>query len=474
MTAQDRLDLANLGCSSIPTETTGLFGRDMPFLLDTVAVLQSQNQRFSFNGNLFQGNEASVRLDYNFSPNDRVFSQMNWSRATDKFGQFSEPTALRGFTLPFKAPTPNFQLSYIHNFGPTALNEVRAGYAANISDTGVTLPGVPSIGFDDGTIGFGSYSGYPQFFKENIYTYSELLSISKGRHSLKMGADVRRNLENSSWAVGRPSYYFFDSLFFAADAPYTEFAGVDPGIVSGQPAQLATNIRHWRNLELGAYFQDDWKATRRLTLNLGLRYDLYTRHRELNDLATTFLLGPGHNVIDDISTGAGSVKAESAPAGAPGCDTLSQIRLAQLAGVCGPGGFATAKTLGVGDHNDFGPRFGFAWDLFGNGKTSLRGGFVVSYEGTLYNPLSNTRWNLPYFSLNEADNFLIGDINNVTYGSQSGEAPRFTGSPDPLNFQGSGVAAVGNINAWDPTNPNLAALTSVIFPEGLRDPYVYN
>ena len=85
-----------------------------------------------------------------------------------------------------------------------------------------------------------------------------------------MGTDVRRNLENSSWEVGRPSYYFFDSLFFAADAPFEEFAGVDPGIVSGQPAQLATNIRHWRNLELGAYFQDDWKATRRLTLNVGL------------------------------------------------------------------------------------------------------------------------------------------------------------------------------------------------------------
>src|SRR5712691_7994105 len=474
VTAQDRLDLANLGCSSIPTETSGLFGRDMPFLLDTVAVLQSQNQRFSFNGNLFEGNEASLRLDYNFSPNDRVFSQMNWSRATDKFGQFSEPTALRGFTLPFKAPTPNFQLSYIHSFSPTVLNEVRAGYAGNINDAGATLTGVPSIFFDDGTIGFGSYNGYPNFFKENIYTYSELVSISKGKHNLKAGADVRRNVENSSWEVGRPSYYFFDSLFFAADAPYTEFAGVDPGIVSGRPAQLATNIRHWRNLELGAYFQDDWKATRRLTLNLGLRYDLYTRHRELNDLATTFLLGPGQSVIDDISTGAGRVKAASAPAGAPGCDTPSQIRLAQLAGICGPGGFAPAKTLGAGDHNDFGPRFGFAWDLFGNGRTSLRGGFGLSYEGTLYNPLSNTRWNLPYFSQNLADNFLVGDINNVTYGSQSGEAPRFTGPPDPLNFQGTGIGAVGNLNAWDPTNPNLGALTAIVFPEGLRDPYVYN
>src|SRR5205807_8897745 len=56
--------------------------------------------------------------------------------------------------------------------------------------------------------------------------------------------------------------------------------------VSGQPAQLAANARHWRNWEYGFFFQDNWKVSRRLTLNLGLRYDLYTRHTELNNLAT--------------------------------------------------------------------------------------------------------------------------------------------------------------------------------------------
>ncbi len=66
----------------------------------------------------------------------------------------------------------------------------------------------------------------------------------------------------------------------------------------------------------------------------------------------------------------------------------------------GHGGFAPSATLGAGDHNNFGPRLGFAWDVFGDGKTSLRGGFGVAYEGTLYNPLSNSRWNLPYYSFN--------------------------------------------------------------------------
>ncbi len=234
-----------------------------------------------------------------------------------------------------------------------------------------------------------------------------MVSISHGKHNMKVGVDFRRNIENSEFSVARPSYYFTDSLFFAADSPYTMSAGVDPGILTNQPGHLASNVRHWRNLEMGAFFQDDWKVTRRLTLNLGMRYDLYGRHTELNNQVTTFIKGPGSSFIDNITTGAGQIKDASVPCTDP---------QAQLAGVCGPGGFTTAKSLGAGDHNNCGPRVGFAWDVFGDAKTSLRGGFGVSYEGTLYNPLSNSRWNLPYYSFNAATNFLAGDVNTVIYG----------------------------------------------------------
>src|SRR5204863_3889370 len=154
----------------------------------------------------------------------------------------------------------------------------------------------------------------------------------------------------------------------------------------------------------------------------------------------------------------------------------------QLAGVCGPGGFAPAKSLGKGDHNNFGPRFGFAYDVFGNGKTAIRGGFSLSYEGTLYNPLSNSRWNLPYYSFNFADNFLNGDVNTIIYGpetctgtscSPSGAAPTFTGPPSNPG-QGVGAQATGNLTGWAPFNPNVAILTGIVLPEGIRDPYVYN
>src|SRR5713226_1545871 len=322
-----------------------------------------------------------------------------------------------------------------------------------------------------------------------------MVSISHGNHNIKVGADFRRNLENSEFSVARPSYEMFDPLFFAADAPAEEDAGVNPGICAPPcssfnqtpQAALQSNVRHWRNLEVGAYFQDDWKVTRRLTLNLGLRYDLFTRHHEEDNLATTFIPGPGSNIL------AGVISANN-PAN---CLTPSQMALAQMVGECGPGGFAPAKGLGKGDHNNLGPRVGFAWDVMGDGRTSLRGGFGSSYEGTLYNPLSNSRWNLPYYSFNSIGNFLGGDVNGVVYGptdctgggtfpnncvptggaqfGPGGQAPTFIGGPSGKQGQGTfGGQAQGNIDGWNPLNPNFALLTGIVFPRGIDDPYVYN
>jgi outer membrane receptor protein involved in Fe transport len=447
------------GGSPFGSPQAGEFNRDDAFLEEAISVNKSQVE-----GNLFNGNEASLRLDFNAGPKDRLFSQFNWARSTNRY--IGGVHNFRGFLNPSKVTTPNFQFSYIHTFSPTVLNEFRAGYAGSGNDISVDLPGVPGIGFDDGTQGFGSYNGYPQTFHENIYTYADMVSVNYGKHSIKAGIDVRRNIENSNFNVGRPSYYFFDSLFFATDAPYVEFAGIDPGFTEHTTAQLETSIRHWRNWEVGAYFQDDWKVGRRLTLNLGLRYDIFTRHTELNNLSTTFLKGPGMNLIDNITTGAGQIKDASIPC--PGNPR------APLAGVCGSGGFAPASALGAGDHNNFGPRIGFAWDVFGDGRTSFRGGFGLSYEGTLYNPLSNTRWNPPYYSVEGAVNFLGGDISHIVYGPVGGGPANFVGSAPPGQNSGSGVQATGNISGWDPSNPHIAANTAIVFPEGIRDPYVEN
>ena len=222
-----------------------------------------------------------------------------------------------------------------------------------------------------------------------------------------------------------------------------------------------------------------------MTLNLGLRYDLFTRHTEENGQVTTFIPGPGTSLLDNVSTGAGQLRSANVTAGSAGCTTATQIAQVTLAGVCGPGGFAKASSLGAGDHNDFGPRIGFAWDMFGNGKTALRGGFGVSYESTLYNPLSNSRWNPPFYSFNLMDSAALdGGGSVIVYGpttcnaagtvcTPSGATPTYLGAPTNPG-QGVGAQAVGNLSGWAAGNAQTAYLTGIIFPQGIKDPYVYN
>jgi hypothetical protein len=458
------LSAAGSGCSPLAPQV-GTFDRaNSAFIDDTVVTSNSRTQ-----DNLFNGNEGSLRIDWNPGSKDRIALSFNSQRSNDEFNTGGLNQNARGFYSPVKNWDPNFRFSLVHTFSPTVLNEFRAGYAATLQKFTAGNPGVPQIYFGDLSVGFGAYSGYPQTFHDNIYTYSDMVSVTRGNHNIKVGGDLRRNIENSQFSVGRPYYYFYDPILFAADAPATESAGVDPGLVanpSAPVAQLAENVRHWRNWEYGIYAQDDWKATRRLTLNLGLRWDVFTRHTEEGNKATTFILGPGTGFVQQVQNA-------NQFFGTGTCIQPVNEFNAILAGECGPGGFAATKQLANPNYKNVGPRVGFAWDVFGNGKTSIRGGFGISYEGTLYNPLSNSRWNPPYYSFNNAEGSQVGGNQLANYGPQSGGTPSFTGPPDPLNYQGVGVQATGNINAWAPTNLNQAVRTGIVL-KNLPDPYVYN
>jgi hypothetical protein len=243
-TSNDISQMTSMGCGNTPSApfvgSVGARGNPgatftagpgdlMPFENNSVAIFGTQTQSL---GNLFNGNEAMGKIDYNWNTNNRMFIEFNWLHETDEYGPcYSYCT--RGFTNPSKSYYPNGQFSWVHTFSSVVLNEFRLGYTQNNLSITTAIPGVPAISIEDGTAAFGSYNGYPQFFKDHEYSYGDMVSISHGRHNIKVGGELRRNLENSQFNVARPSYLFNDPLYFAADAPGAEIAGVDPGFVSG-------------------------------------------------------------------------------------------------------------------------------------------------------------------------------------------------------------------------------------------------
>jgi hypothetical protein len=378
-------------------------------------------------------NQVSGRIDQEFrGGKDKLFGryyfEKNLGQIVDPRPAFNNPQEIRGHQL---------SLSETHVFTPTIVNEFRAGLNRNVNDIIAGTPGVPQI--VDGTNAvtyFGAYNGYPQRFHENVFNYSDVVSISKGTHGMKTGVDIRRNQENSEFNVGRPSYTFYGLVDLALDDPYYQVGGVNPHIIDGsRQAELQSNFRGWRNTEVGIFFNDDWKVRPNLTLNLGVRWDLYTRLTEVQDRATRFDLSNG----DDI---------------------FARLR---------NGDFATADALSAGDHNNFAPRFGFAYDPFNDGRMSFRGGFGMAYQSGVYNPLANSRWNPPYYSFNLiCDEAICGRPNEtVLYGPQGGGTVTASGANPNIGAS----LFEGNIIAYDPSNNNTTYLTGIPNPN-MRDPYV--
>ena len=427
----------------------------------------------------YDGNQWSAKIDYQ-GDKDKVFGRFFYDAFSDPHyspsangGAPQAFVAARGFTSPNTQTYPQLALGWTHTFSPSILNDFHGGWSHNGNDFGANAAGVPEIALDSGEVDFGAYSGYPQIFHEEVFHFADMVTISHGKHTFKIGGDVMRNYENSEFNVGRPSYNFTDSLALTMGQPYGENAGVIPGSIdpaTGQSmggAALGSNIRAWRNTNLGLFFNDDWKVTPHLTLQLGLRYDLFSRHTEKYGQVTGLILPKSGNNLSD------SLRALN-------CYVDVQGGVGLDGQPCNGGFEKLNGALTTGDHNDFGPRVGFAWDVRGDGKTSLRGGFGVSYNGEVYNPLSNSRWDPPFYSFNLAGCSTINVTgqaypDSCVFGPVDGSAPTYTGDPTNPGHGPAGAtynAFAGNITGWNPYNSNAAYLTGVVFPN-FRDPYVY-
>ena len=276
-------------------------------------------------------------------------------------------------------------ITLVHEFSPTLVNEARFGYLYLRS--GVvpgSNPEVPAIIIDGpaGVQGAGGVNGFPaafgslfvvpQFFKRHTFQWQDIVSINRGNHWIRTGIDVRRLHENGNFGDRSRPFFIYQGVFdFANDAPFLLQAGVDPltGALSDTP-------RSWRSTEVGWFIQDDWKFHPRLTLNLGIRWDYFRPITEEQGRLANIIFPDTGGYFERIANAKVGVVNE----------------------------------LYKSDLNNFAPRLGFAWDFLGDGKTVLRGGYGVFYEKLFFNIIGNARFNPPFYGRAQLSPFFGDQI----------------------------------------------------------------
>ncbi|MGI8810927.1 MAG: TonB-dependent receptor [Pyrinomonadaceae bacterium] len=221
-----------------------------------------------------------------------------------------------------------FKLSNNYTFSPNIVNEAAFGINRNATHAGAGPSQFPAFSFlfADSAIANIGPAQFNQIRTGTVYQFLDTLSIIHGNHSFRMGADVRLNRRTAE-SVSQTTYQFASIADFRTNSPFSVQTGGNPPL-------------HYANENFSFFFQDDWKIHPRLSLNLGLRYQVSTVSRERDGLLQNFDL-----------------------------QTLTVTPVGQ-------------KFLKV-DANNWGPRFGFAFDVFGNRKTVVRGGYGIFYNREL-------------------------------------------------------------------------------------------
>jgi hypothetical protein len=315
------------------------------------------------------GDQGDAKVDWNISDKDRVFGRYSQSMINN--------TSLNSLPLSYNSfatyPTYNGVLNWTHTVSPSIVNDARIGVnyvtvnngaalgnLTNFAQT-VGIPDVPSSflpaqSFSGGIAGgFGNSDVY-QLFADTVMQYEDTLIVTKGNHTMHMGFQGWRQRLDTFYSGnnGRAGTFTYDGRYTSQTPGGTASAtqGIaEADFMLGLPSQIGGGVNGgtWgqRGNIFSSFFQDDWRVTSNLTINLGLRWELHTPWVEVKDRMRNFGLLSGAIEI-------------------PGQDGNSRALYNTYEGA-----------------TNFQPRIGFAWTPGGR-SVVVRGAYTLSsyLEGT--------------------------------------------------------------------------------------------
>lgn len=224
---------------------------------------------------------------------------------------------------------------------PGDLNTPASTYGLNTGVTGAFTGGLPRIGF--GGYFFPGLGGFkwPKFQgPDSITQFVDHVAYTRGKHAITLGGELHYNkVTNAAYGNARGSITFLGGVAIGAGAGSTPLEDFLAGLPFKSSVEVGNPTLHLHNWAYAGFFQDDFRATKNLTLNFGVRYEFSSVPQEAN------------NLLGNFDPNAGLVQVGH-----------------QISSLYNP------------DHKNFGPRAGFAWDIGGQGRTVLRGGGGLTYE----------------------------------------------------------------------------------------------
>jgi len=368
--------------------------------------------------------EEIIRVDHKFNDKFAVFGHFIDESILQTFGT----TMWSGDNVPtvgntFGNPSYSAVAHLVHTINPSMLNEIAFNYNGNrinilpmgtLTAAGFTFnrffgssdnpqTHIPTINL--GNLGTQYTSNWtPWVNKADSYQIRDDFSWTRGAHQFKIGGSwlLYKKIQDV-FAATQGNFNFNGS--FTGGGVTGDFADFLLGLSNGYGEDAIHDSGHWNNVSWALYFQDNWRATRRLTLNLGLRWDGVPHTYEANHRASNFdpkLYDPALTAtLDDngnICTSAGNGCTGPSPALALSPNKILSEAGVQFymngIGIDGEG--STPKGLADNHWATFGPRIGFAYDVTGQGKTIVRGGFGVMYERIQGNDMYNGGTNIPF------------------------------------------------------------------------------